>query len=667
MRRGRAGLRRRLAPVAAVGALALLAGCTSAPPKADVPPRALDSRTAGAAAVELARGLSDLPKGSAQGGVVRHLAAGLVPPTNRWFSGMVFGAKPQPVFPMPLSFTPSAEGFAIGLPHVSATENTIFGPAAKDFGLRFAGSGFRVTRYDALSVTSTWGDADVTLAEGWPYVAVHARRALTATLSGRVHPTSTPGLAETTVGGTRYAILTPAGAVKGGRLSLDGGARAVLFALPNGVGASTLIAGARAAVTGGSVRSVVHDTTVTTELRYATVGGGRTVLAAMPHQQAGGAGCHAGTVPSAYGTMHLCTGTALKFGTPRRKASSKLDLSGISAADRDRIRTTLAADIRSTPASPADSYGGGKWLYRLANLLQLARGLGATEEAATARQKLDASLGEWTDATRCRGGGVHCFVYDPSIKGVVGHDPSYGSDQFNDHHFHYGYFLYAAAVAVADRPALKSRFEPVVNLLAADIASPTATADLPEHRVFDAYAGHSWASGYSPFADGNNQESSSEAVNAWNGLSLWASATGNTALGDEATWLLSNEVATAKAYWVTPDLSDFPGFPHHFVSLNWGGKRDSATWFSPDPAAKLAIQLIPMSPASTYLKSSASSINANLTEAGHSGLFADYLLMYRALSGAPTARLLKQAEHLPASRIDGANSRAYLEAWVATK
>ena len=40
--------------------------------------------------------------------------------------------------------------------------------------------------------------------------------------------------------------------------------------------------------------------------------------------------------------------------------------------------------------------------------------------------------------------------------------------------------------------------------------------------VFDPYRGHSWASGPSPFASGNNQESSSEAVAAWNGLALWA-------------------------------------------------------------------------------------------------------------------------------------------------
>ena len=61
-------------------------------------------------------------------------------------------------------------------------------------------------------------------------------------------------------------------------------------------------------------------------------------------------------------------------------------------------------------------------------------------------------------------------------------------------------------------------------LLAADIGSSAANGAFPDLRVFDAYASHSWASGTSPFADGNNQESSSEAVTAWTGLALWAQA-----------------------------------------------------------------------------------------------------------------------------------------------
>src|SRR4029453_12070925 len=113
--------------------------------------------------------------------------------------------------------------------------------------------------------------------------------------------------------------------------------------------------------------------------------------------------------------------------------------------------------------------------------------------------------------------------------------PSFGSEEFNDHHFHYGYFLYAAGVVAADDPELTRQLAPVMNLVAADLGSTADNGLFPNRRTFDAYAGHSWASGTSPFADGNNQESSSEAVTAWTGLALWAKASGNTALETEAT------------------------------------------------------------------------------------------------------------------------------------
>ena len=52
------------------------------------------------------------------------LADGLVPPTNRWFSGMVFGPESLPVFPLPLSFQLKTTGFDFGLPDVQSTEKT---------------------------------------------------------------------------------------------------------------------------------------------------------------------------------------------------------------------------------------------------------------------------------------------------------------------------------------------------------------------------------------------------------------------------------------------------------------------------------------------------------------------------------------------------------------
>ncbi|MDN6618744.1 MAG: hypothetical protein L0L02_03855, partial [Corynebacterium variabile] len=44
------------------------------------------------------------------------LASGLTPPTNKWFSGLVFGGTAQPIFPLPMSFGLSGPGFSFGLP-----------------------------------------------------------------------------------------------------------------------------------------------------------------------------------------------------------------------------------------------------------------------------------------------------------------------------------------------------------------------------------------------------------------------------------------------------------------------------------------------------------------------------------------------------------------------
>ncbi len=62
------------------------------------------------------------------------------------------------------------------------------------------------------------------------------------------------------------------------------------------------------------------------------------------------------------------------------------------------------------------------------------------------RDKLTAELTKWTDPQGCAERAAFCFVYDEQGKGIVGLTPSFGSDEYNDHHFHYGYFLYAAGI-----------------------------------------------------------------------------------------------------------------------------------------------------------------------------------------------------------------------------
>jgi endo-1,3(4)-beta-glucanase len=603
------------------------------------------------------------------------LASGLVPPTNRWFSGLVFGDKPQPVFPLPLSFGLTDDGFAFGQPAVSTTEKTIAGGFKADITVSTGAASFEVSRYDDLTVTIAGLDGSgaalghTVIAEGSPLVSYTAAKA--GQLSSGLPFSKTGGYWAAKVGEVGYGLAVSGGSVSGNTIKLDKGGTATWFVVPADGSADKLAELAAHPVTDSSVDYRLDGGSVHTTLSYASTG--NTAFAAMPHQQGGldaGVSCDLGSYPSIYGTLKLCSGHDLGYSTPVSQPSGELDLSKLSGAEHTELSAQVTKDAAALPAFPADSYFGGKALYRAAMIYRLATQLKLDGAAKQVKSKLTETLDQWTEPQGCAKRQAFCFVYDQQGKGVIGLTPSFGSDEFNDHHFHYGYFLYAAGVLATDDPDLATRYAPVMNLLAADIGSSAANGAFPDRRVFDAYAGHSWASGTAPFADGNNQESSSEAVTAWTGLALWAKASANANLETEATWMLSNEAASGLAYWTNFDAAEpvYTGFGHKIVSLNWGGKRDYATWFSPEPAAMLGILVIPMSPASTYLAGDPGRINANVSEATGGRFdqkFGDYLLMYSALAGDKERKAaLSTARQLDDRWIDDGDSRSYLLAWL---
>jgi endoglucanase Acf2 len=165
-------------------------------------------------------------------------------------------------------------------------------------------------------------------------------------------------------------------------------------------------------------------------------------------------------------------------------------------------------------------------------------------------------------------------------------------------------------------------------------------------------------------------------VTAWAGLELWGRVSDRTDLATTGAWLLANEATSALNYWMDPDLdgAGMGSFEHEIVAMNWGGKRDWATWFSPEASAMAGIQLLPMSPSQGYLgDSSPEHVEAVVREAWDGAdsvpadvpQFSDYLLAYRALAGPEAASdALAQARELPDDAIDGAFSRSYLLAWL---
>jgi len=666
-------------PLILVAGAALIAGCTSTS-ETSTSESSTGSSSTGAAVTnapspaDVTADLAGLTKKNVAKISPTRLAEGLVPPTNRWFTGLVFGDQPQPVFPMPLSAALTDEGFAIGLPNVTASEKTIMGGNNPQIQVPLGAAKMQVTAYDTLSVTSTYSDASgtalgsVKLVQGSPFVTYTAAGDQTLAVEPIFQPGGSSDQFTTTVDGHEYGLVVGNGATVAadGKVTLKSGSTMTVYGAPTGSDAAALATAAADPIVSTSVDHSVDGDTVKTTLNYVTANGGDTVIVPMAAQAVDGGTKSAGSYASIYGAMDTYTGSSLTTTAPVAEPSDELNLANLSDDDKTALIAQVKTDAASIDfaASATDTYFGGKMLYRAANLLTLAEQLGVADVATTLRTGLTTEMDKWFDPKGCETNATKCFVYDDGIKSVIGLEASFGSDELNDHHFHYGYLLYAAAVVAKDDTALADKWAPVADLLVADIASSDATADFPQYRNFDPYSGHAWASGSSPFADGNNQESSSESVNAWNALAMWEKVRGNTDMYDQAVWMMSTEANSAKLYWTNADFSEFPAFTHKIAALNWGGKRDWATWFSPEPSAMLGIQLIPMGSYSTYLAGDADRIKANIAEAAAGGYgvqFGEYMVQYLALTDPAAAR--EQLANLPAE-IDNGTTKSYVMAFV---
>ena len=278
----------------------------------------------------------------------------------------------------------------------------------------------------------------------------------------------------------------------------------------------------------------------------------------------------------------------------------------------------LQTDIESIEADLSGGEGAywkGKMLARYANLLYVAQTIGATQEAKQIYEALDAELADW--AKFDGENDEKYFYYDPELGGILNSKPEFGHERYNDHHFHYAYWIYTFASLQNYNQSVVEKYGSLVEGLIQSTASfeQSQNQKFPYLRMFDLYEGHSWASGLNYFADGNNQESTSEAVTFWYASYMWYSQlASNTPSTDEKAQYnqLSKlylagynlEATTANTYWLnTFDRDDiFPQeYKHLMASLIWEGKYDFATWFSGHPKAIHGIQMIPINLGSIYL------------------------------------------------------------------
>ena len=623
------------------------------------------------------------------------------PITNQWWSSLVFEKFSSNMFAHPLGMVATPKGLAVTYVGASLTtsKDAIMGAgvsAEGDFIIGLEGAGdFTSADLEAYSdwfVTAAFADGEKVLktsfGHGSPYVFCRFDGAnpkikfseKPVIWSGKL----TDDVLGITVKGRHYALFGPTGSAWSStdettfvNTSAEKGYLSIAV-LPDDKPETLALFRTHAHnhITDTRVTYEVVPGRVKTTYAFSTAametGEEGTLTALYPHQWKYTEDALSDlTYPSVRGEMKVTACESFSTIVPIHGVLPMLPSSGI--RDKTQMLAYLRAEAEKAPGEFADTYWDGKYLGRLATLSGIAEMAGEEDLQKIFTAEIKRRLEDWFTASPDEKAPL--FYYDANWGTLIGSKPSYGSDEsINDHHFHYGYFIRAAAEIARTDPAWAAKWAPMVELLIRDIASPNRADEMfPYIRCFDKYAGHSWASGNAKFGDGNNQESSSESLNAWYGIMLWGAATGNDTLRDMGTFLFSTERTAVEEYWFDVAETNFPkDFPQVALGMVWGGKGAFATWFSGDIDCIHGINWLPFTPASLYMGRHPDYVEKNysrIAEVRKQGTdfnngWGDLVVMFGALSDP--SRAAKFLSENPQCSLEGGNTHAFMDHWIGT-
>lgn len=320
------------------------------------------------------------------------------------------------------------------------------------------------------------------------------------------------------------------------------------------------------------------------------------------------------------------------------------------------IQAALKTDIHFTPpenymSGAGDTYFSGKILAKLARIVLVANEVGGVpkKDFNSAVSTLRAGVEIWLNGSslspmlydRAWGGIVMCgclYTFENNKGGCSNKYPdcpalsdagsNFGAGFYNDHHYHFGYHIYAAAVLAKFDPLWGRKFHQHVLMLVRDIVNPSDDdIYFPTWRHKDWYLGFSWASGIvtiggKPWPNGRNQESASEAIAAYEAVALYgdtmaqifdSSAVDEDAhkletclrIRDMGRLLMATEIRSTQTYWHV-QAPDTPGvnrvYPEIYkpkvIGMMWSVLAQLQTWFGNEEWKSYGIQLMPLTPAS---------------------------------------------------------------------
>lgn len=208
------------------------------------------------------------------------------------------------------------------------------------------------------------------------------------------------------------------------------------------------------------------------------------------------------------------------------------------------------------------------------------------------------------------------YLYDTTWKGIVSSsgiktgppDSDFGNSYYNDHHFHYGYLIHAAAIIgfMEDDNSWIEDNREFVETFIRDVANPSnEDPDFPPWRSFDWFTGKSWARGLFLALDGKDEESTSEDYHFLYGMKLWGKLTGDEDMETRADLMLAVIRRSIHNYILYSDGNQ--NVPAEIANNKVCGilsdnKIEYHTYFGGNPEFIHGIHMLPLTPASQCMR-----------------------------------------------------------------
>ncbi|GAA3512542.1 hypothetical protein GCM10022393_27890 [Aquimarina addita] len=265
----------------------------------------------------------------------------------------------------------------------------------------------------------------------------------------------------------------------------------------------------------------------------------------------------------------------------------------------EKAKLTEMIDSYSASLDPdnfADgTYWGGKALVKLIKYALIAKEIGHPDFDSLLNLAKERTY-DWLTYTP--GETSFYYAYYPAWKALVGFNEEYYSGFFTDHHFHYGYLAHAGALLEMAEPGAMDGYWPMLTSVIKTYANwDRNDTDFPYMRTFSPWMGHSFANGLGN-AIGNNQESTSEAMQSWAGMFMTGEITENEEMRDAAAYGYLMESRAIADYWYNESgVFEEIGYEQPIVGILEMNRYVYGTFFGAQDTYIHGIQWLPVSPA----------------------------------------------------------------------